>query len=63
VTALVIPLAVAVVSAAANLLVVAVHAYDGSDETARMDELAKATRRLARKAHRLRERAAHQTNQ
>jgi hypothetical protein len=62
VIALMIPLAVAVVSVAANFLVVEVHAHDGSDETARMDELAKAARRLVRKAHRLRERAAHQAN-
>jgi hypothetical protein len=60
--ALVIPLAVAVVSAVANFLVIEVHAHDGSDETARMDELAKATRRVVRRAHRLRERAAHQAN-
>jgi len=60
--ALVIPLAVAIVSAAANFLVVEVHANDGSDETARMDQLAKSAHRLTRKAHRLRERAAHQAN-
>jgi hypothetical protein len=60
VTALVIPLAVAVVSAVANNLVVLIHAHDGSDEVARMDKLAAAARRPARKAHRLRRRAAQQ---
>ena len=60
VTALVIPLAVAVVSAVANYLVVLIHAFDGSDEVHRLNKLATATRRLARKAHRLRKRAAEQ---
>lgn len=60
VTALVIPLAVAVVSAVANYLVVLIHAFDGSDEVHRLNKLATATRRLARKAHRLRRRAAEQ---
>lgn len=62
VTALVIPLAVAVVSAVANYLVILIHALDGSDEVARLDKLAAATRRPARKAHRLRRRAAHQAH-
>jgi hypothetical protein len=61
-TTLVIPLAVAVVSAVANYLVVLIHALDGSDEAARLDRLAAATRRPARKAHRLRRRAAHQAH-
>jgi hypothetical protein len=52
--ALGIPLAVAVVSAVANYLVVLIHALDGSDEVARLDKLAAATRRPARKAQRLR---------
>ncbi|MGO9220757.1 MAG: hypothetical protein ACLP5E_23810, partial [Streptosporangiaceae bacterium] len=60
VTALVIPLAVAVVSAVANYLVVLIHALDGSDEVARLGKLADATRRPIRKAHRLRARAAQQ---
>ena len=60
VTALVIPLAVAVVSAVANYLVVLIHTFDGSDEVQRLDKLASAARRLARKAHRLRGRAARQ---
>jgi hypothetical protein len=62
VTALVIPLAVAVVSAVANYLVVLIHALDGSDEVARLDKLAAATRRPTRKAHRLRGRAAQQAH-
>jgi hypothetical protein len=62
VTALVIPLAVAVVSAVANYLVVAIHALDGSDQVARLDKLSAATRRPAGKAHRLRQRAARQAN-
>lgn len=59
-TALVIPLAVAAVSAVANYLVVLIHAFDGSDEVHRLDKLARAPRRLARKAHRARKRAAQQ---
>lgn len=62
VTTLVIPLAVAVVSAVANYLVVLIHALDGSDEVARLDKLAAAIRRPARKAHRLRRRAAQQAH-
>ena len=62
VTALVIPLAVGVVSAVANYLVVLIHALDGSDEVARLDKLAAATRRPTRKAHRLRGRAARQAH-
>jgi hypothetical protein len=62
VTVLVVPLAVAVVSAVANYLVVAIHAHDGSDEAARLDRLAAATRRPASRAHRLRERATQQAN-
>jgi hypothetical protein len=57
-TALVIPLAVAVVSAIANYLVVLIHALDGSDEVARLDKLAAAIHRPTRKAHRLRRQAA-----
>jgi hypothetical protein len=62
VTTLLIPLTVAVVSAVANYLVVLIHALDGSDEVARLDRLAAATRRLARKAHRLRKRAVQQAH-
>ncbi len=61
-TALVIPLAVAVVSAVANYLVILIHALDGSDEVHRLDKLAAATRRVARKAQRLRKRAAQQAS-
>lgn len=61
-TALAIPLAVAVVSAVANYLVILIHAFDGSDEVHRLDKLASAARRLARKAHRLRRRAALQAH-
>jgi hypothetical protein len=59
-TALVIPLAVAIVSAVANYLVILIHAFDGSDEVNRLNKLATATRRRTRKAHRLRKRAAEQ---
>jgi hypothetical protein len=61
-TALVIPLAVSVVSAVANDLVVLIHALDGSDEVHRMERLAAAARRLERRAHRLRRRAARQAH-
>jgi len=61
-SALVIPLSVALVSAVANCLVVLIHAFDGSDEVARLDKLAAATRRPARKAHQLRRRAAQQAH-
>jgi hypothetical protein len=61
-TTLVIPLAVAVVSAVANYLVVLIHALDGSDEVARLDKLAAATHRPARKAHQLRRRAGRQAH-
>jgi hypothetical protein len=57
VNALIIPVAVAVVSAVANYLVVVIHALDGSDEVARLDRLAAASQRLSRRAHRLRRRA------
>jgi hypothetical protein len=57
VTALAIPLAVAVVSAVANYLVILIHAHDGSDEVARLNKLAAATRRPVRKAHQLQRRA------
>jgi len=61
-TLLVIPLAIAVVSAVANFLVVLIHALDGSDEVARLNKLAAATHRPVRKAHRLRRRAAQQAD-
>jgi hypothetical protein len=61
-TALVIAAAVGVVNAAANILVVAVHALDGSDQTARLDKLSAAVRKPLSRAHRLRERAARHAN-
>jgi hypothetical protein len=63
VTALVIALAVAVVNAAANFLVIAIHALDGSDQTARLDRLSDAIRRPLAEAHQLREQAAKHVNQ
>jgi hypothetical protein len=48
-TALAIPLAVAVVSAAANFLVVLIHTFDGSDAVHRLNKLAAASHRLARR--------------
>ena len=58
VSALVIPVTVAVVSAAANFLVIAVHAFDGSDQVARLDRLSAAIRRPVNQAHRMSEQAA-----
>jgi hypothetical protein len=63
ITALVIAVAVAVVNAAANFLVIAVHALDGSDQTARLDTLSAVIRRPLAEAHQLREQAAKQFNQ
>ena len=60
ITALVIGVAVAVVSAVASFLVIAVHAFDGSDEAVRLDDLSAAVRRPVNRAHRMRERAARQ---
>jgi hypothetical protein len=57
--AFVVPLSAAVVGTAANSLVVLIYAMDGSEEVARLDMLAAATRRPAGKAHKLRRRAAH----
>ena len=57
-TAMLIALTIAVVSAAANVLVMAVHALDGSDQTARLHALSAAARRPTAKAERLRRRAA-----
>lgn len=61
-TALVIALTLAVVSAAANCLVVMIHAYDGSHQADRMDKLSAAARRGVAKANRMRERAARQAD-
>jgi hypothetical protein len=61
--ALVIALTLAVVSVAANLLVVGIHAHDGSDQVERLNKLSAAAYRRLAKAHRLRERAARQAGQ
>jgi hypothetical protein len=58
VTALVIALALAVVSLLANFLVVVIHALDGSDQVARLESLSAATRGPLSRAHRMREKAA-----
>ena len=63
VTALVIAVAVAVVNAAANFLVIAIHALDGSDQTTRLDRLSDAIRRPLAEVHQLREQAARHVNQ
>lgn len=61
-TALVIAVAVSVVNAVANFLVTAIHALDGSDQTARLDKLSAAVRRPLARAHKLRKQAAKQLN-
>jgi len=57
-TAFVVGLTLAVVEGLANLLVIAVHALDGSDQVARLNALSAAARRSIRRAHRLQRRAA-----
>ncbi len=57
-TALVIALALAVVSALANFLVVAIHALDGSHEVARLNTLSAALSGPLGKAHEMDEQAA-----
>ena len=52
ITALVIDAAVAVVSAADNFLVITVPAFDGSDQTARLDKLSATARRPVNRARR-----------
>jgi hypothetical protein len=61
-TALVIAVAVSVVNAVANFLVIAIHALDGSDQTARLDKLSAAVRGPLARAHRLRKQAAKQVS-
>lgn len=61
-TALVLAVAVGVVDAAANFLVISVHALDGSDETAYVDNLSAAVRDPLNKLHKLRTKAAKQIN-
>lgn len=63
ITALVLPLSLAVVSAMANYMVVAIHALDGSDQVARLNKLSAASRRSLTKALRMRERAAMKLRQ
>jgi len=63
VTALVIAVAVAAVSAVANFIVISVHGLDGSDEVARLDKLSAAVRRHFAKAHQMREQAAKRAGQ
>jgi hypothetical protein len=58
-TAVVIAGALAAVNAAANFLVVAIHALDGSDQVARLERLSAAVRRPVAQAQRLQEQAAH----
>jgi hypothetical protein len=62
ITAMLIATSVAVVNAVANFLVVAVHALDGSDQTARLDKLSAAIRKPLAEVHRLREQAMKQVN-
>jgi hypothetical protein len=58
VTALVIALALAVVSLLANFLIVAIHALDGSDEVARLEVMSSAIRGPLSRANRMHEKAA-----
>jgi hypothetical protein len=62
VTALVLAAAVGVVNAAANFLVIFVHALDGSDQTAHVDKLSDVIRDPLNKLHKLRTKAAKQVN-
>ena len=63
VTALVIAVTLALVNAVANFLVVAIHAFDGSDQVARLNKLSAAARRPVIKAQRMLEQAAQQGDQ
>jgi hypothetical protein len=56
-TALLIALTLAVVSALANFLVIAIHALDGSDQVARLEALSAATSGPLTKAHKMHEEA------
>ena len=56
--ALVIALTLAVVSVLANTMVIAVHALDGSPDTARLDSLGEAVRRPLTRQHQMLEQAA-----
>lgn len=61
-TALVIAVAVSVVNAVANFLVIAIHALNGSDQTARLDKLSAAIRGPVTRVNRLRAKAAKELN-
>jgi hypothetical protein len=61
-TALIIAVAVSAANAVGNLLVIGLHAMDGSDQTARLDKLSAAVRGPVNRAHKLRHRAARQVN-
>lgn len=56
-TALLVALTLAVVSALANFLVIAIHALDGSDQVTRLEALSRVTRRPLAKAQKMREEA------
>ncbi len=62
VVALMIAVALAVVSGAANFLVIAIHALDGSDQVARLEKLSAAAHRSYAKAQRMREEAARRAD-
>ena len=62
VVAIVIASALAVVSGAANFLVIAIHALDGSDQVARLEKLSAAAHRSYTKAQRMREEAARRAD-
>jgi hypothetical protein len=56
-TALLVALTLAVVSALANFLVIAIHALDGSDQVTRLEALSEAVRRPLAEAHKTSEEA------
>lgn len=62
VTALVLAASVGVIDAAANFLVICVHALDGSDQTAHVDKLSASIRDPLNRLHKLRTKAAKQVN-
>jgi amino acid permease len=61
-TALVIAVVVSAVNAVANFLVIAIHAFNGSDQTARLDKLSAAIRGPIARVNRLRAQAAKVVN-
>jgi|ERR1700722_4412888 len=62
VVALVVAAALAIISCAANFLVIAIQALDGSDQVARLEKLSASIRRSYAKAQRMREEAAHRVD-